>query len=265
MEHLKTDTVEAGTSSGGARTGIQVIARAAKILRSLEGEPKGLSLGEIALKVELPRSTVQRIVSALASEQLLIAATPKSRVKLGPALIRLARATNNEIEQIARPLMEALCRDTRETIDLSVIRGKSAVFVDQVLGSQRLRAVSAIGDQFPLHCTACGKALLATLAPEKLNQFLKTQLEIFTPNTVVDPEKIRQDIERIQQTGLSYDQEEHTEGICAVAISFEDPMGRAYAVSIPVPTPRFSKNKAFFEQELLKCRDQIKLSLGLQK
>ena len=60
-----------------ARGGIQVIARAANILRALEGEGEGLSLGEIAARVDLPRSTVQRIVTALADEQLLIAAAPK--------------------------------------------------------------------------------------------------------------------------------------------------------------------------------------------
>jgi DNA-binding IclR family transcriptional regulator len=58
-----------------SRQGIQVISRAAKILRSLEGKSDGLSLSVIAKSVDLPRSTVQRIVHALASEGFLIAAT----------------------------------------------------------------------------------------------------------------------------------------------------------------------------------------------
>ena len=55
---------------------VQVIARAAAILRALEEQPAGLSLGQIAQRVDLARSTVQRIVAALAAEKLLIAASP---------------------------------------------------------------------------------------------------------------------------------------------------------------------------------------------
>ncbi len=71
---------------------IQVIARAAAILRALEHEPEGLSLAQIAQRVKLARSTVQRIVAALAAEKLLIAASPNGRVRLGPTILRLAAA-----------------------------------------------------------------------------------------------------------------------------------------------------------------------------
>lgn len=242
--------------------GIQVIARAANILRALEDESQGMSLGEIASRVNLPRSTVQRIVTALADEQLLIAATPRSKVKLGPALIRLARATNDEIDKIARPFMDALSKDINETIDLSIIQGKTAVFVDQVLGNHRLRAVSGIGERFPLHCTACGKALLATLRDDKLERRLSGELAKFTPKTNTDPIQLHKEIKGIQSGDLAYDFEEHTEGICAMSVSFIDPLNRAFAISIPVPTPRFSRNKERFEAALLKCRDQISKSLG---
>ena len=53
---------------------VQVIARAATILRALEEENAGLSLGQIAQRVNLARSTVQRIVAALETEKLVIAA-----------------------------------------------------------------------------------------------------------------------------------------------------------------------------------------------
>src|ERR1700757_4245859 len=68
---------------------VQVIARAAHILRALEGEDAGLSLGQIAARVGLARSTVQRIVASLETEKLLIAASPNGRVRLGPAIVRL--------------------------------------------------------------------------------------------------------------------------------------------------------------------------------
>jgi DNA-binding IclR family transcriptional regulator len=95
-------------------SGIQVIARAAAILRALEDEPTGLSLGQIAERVKLARSTVQRIVGALAAEHLLIAATPGAGVRLGPALVRLASSTNVELDQLLRPALVKLSRTLKE-------------------------------------------------------------------------------------------------------------------------------------------------------
>ena len=74
---------------------VQVIARAATILRALEDENSGLSLGQIAQRVNLARSTVQRIVSALETEKLVIAATPNGRVRLGPTILRLAASVRS--------------------------------------------------------------------------------------------------------------------------------------------------------------------------
>ena len=244
------------------RMGVQVIGRAANILRSLEDEPEGLSLGDIASRVDLPRSTVQRIVTALADEQLLISASTKSRVKLGPALIRLANATNNEIDRMARPYMEALSRELGETIDLSVLQGKTAVFVDQVAGTHRLRTVSAIGERFPLHCTANGKALMATLPDDKIERRLSMELAKFTPSTKTDQVELKREIECIRGGDIASDIEEYTEGICALSLTFSDPLGRAFAISVPVPTARFSRNRERIGSSLLKCQEQITAGLS---
>lgn len=254
--------ISVGGEKPAIKSGIQVISRAARILRALEDQPQGLSLGEIATRVDLPRSTVQRIVTALAEEQLLIAATPKSRVKLGPALIRLALATNNEIDQIAHPYMADLCRKINETVDLAVIQGKTAVFIDQLLGSHRLRTFSAIGEQFPLHCTACGKALLSTLTDDKLTWHLRQDLEVYTEHTITDEAIIRAEIEQVRRMGVAFDEEEHAEGVSAISAAFIDPLGRPFAISIPVPTPRFERNKDRFIAALINCRDQIVSTLG---
>src|SRR5450631_1409802 len=144
------------TTGRSAGQSIQVIARAASVLRSLEGEQTGLSLAQISQRVNLARSTVQRIVDALRTEHFLIAASPTSGVRLGPALIRLAASASVEFDQITRPVISTLSQAIGETVDLSVLKGKAAIFTDQIQGSHRLRAVSAIGETFPLYCTANG-------------------------------------------------------------------------------------------------------------
>ena len=52
-------------------SGIQVIGRAAAILRACSAGTAGQSLGDISKTVSLSRSTVQRIVNALVKEGLL--------------------------------------------------------------------------------------------------------------------------------------------------------------------------------------------------
>src|SRR3974390_1795776 len=142
---------------------IQVIARAGAILRALENEANGLSLGQIAQRVDLARSTVQRIVAALAAEKLVIAASPLGRVRLGPAILRLAASVRSDFVALVRPYLVELSNELRETVDLAAVKGDHLVFIDQVTGPQRLRPVSHIGDTFPLYCTANGKAYLAEL------------------------------------------------------------------------------------------------------
>src|SRR6202023_4011804 len=85
-----SDKAEAKTQPHGQpQSQVQVIARAAAILRALEDEAAGLSLGQIAQRVNLARSTVQRIVAALEAEKFLIAASPTGRVRLGPTILPL--------------------------------------------------------------------------------------------------------------------------------------------------------------------------------
>lgn len=149
--------LKGGEPPKAERQSVQVIARAASILRALERSPEGLSLGEIAKLVDLSRSTVQRIVDALDREQLVLASSMGRGVRLGPALLRLAAATHFEIGEMARDTMEALAKETGETVDLSVLDNEKVVFVHQVVGSHLLRAVSAVGEAFPLHCTSPGR------------------------------------------------------------------------------------------------------------
>ncbi|MEM9045312.1 MAG: IclR family transcriptional regulator [Pseudomonadota bacterium] len=247
-------------SSG--QVGIQVIARAASILRALENEAVGLSLGEIANKVELPRSTVQRIVGALIDEQLLISATPTSGVKLGPALLRLAGATSQDYTEIIHPFMEQLSSDVNETVDLSVLQDKFAVFVDQVPCNHRLRAVSAVGERFPLHSTACGKMFLAHATSDELDRLLSGRLEATTESTITDIDVLKLELDQVRADGVAYDLDEHTEGISALGAAFRDPIGRLYSLSIPAPSTRFVHNRQQIKNSLLKYRDRIAKALG---
>ena len=121
-----------GEDEKAAGLGVQVIARAASVLRALEGRPDGLSLGQIAKEVGLARSTVQRIVAALAAEDFVAEAQPGHGVRIGPGLARIAASLSSNYGEILHPHLVALRDEVRETVDLSILSGGSAVFIDQI-------------------------------------------------------------------------------------------------------------------------------------
>ena len=244
-------------SESSSRSGIQVIARAAKILRILETEREGLSLGQIAKRAGLPRSTVQRIVQSLAHEQFVIAATPNARVMLGPAILRMASNTRFEFASFVRPYLEQLAELTGETVDLSLRRGDRMVFIDQIESRHRLSAVSATGESFSMFSTANGKAALALLGDDELEALLPDPLPAETPNTITRVSELLADIEQVRERLYAEDNEEHTEDISAIGIAFHDPEGRIFSVSMPVPTPRFVRTKDTLVAALLRTRGAL--------
>lgn len=241
-----------------SKKGIQVIARAASVLRALENEPEGLSLGKIAQRVDLSRSTVQRIVDALTEEHLLIGASPTSGVKLGPAILRMASNSSFDFVEFIRPYIRELSSEIGETVDVSEMQKTRTVFVDQVVGSARLNIVSTIGEAFPLHCLASGKAMLSTLNEAEFNKRMgKKSFEKHTPNTITSVDNLVAEVAKVRKTHIAYDLEEHLEGVSAIGTPLQEPGGTLYAISIPVPTVRFKKKRKRLVEALLVCRERI--------
>ena len=221
------------------RNGIQVIARAASVLRALKGTRSGMSLGQIAEQVGLPRSTVQRIVGALEAERLVISSNGSGGIRLGPELHALAESARFNIADIIRPRLVALSSEIEETVDLSCLRGGAVVFIDQIPGSHRLRAVSSVGDAFPLTPTANGKACLSLLDDTTIKRLVRSEWST-TGRKGARVEDFLAEIATVRATGIAYDRDEHTNGISAIGIAFRDPRGDIYAVSVPMPTMRFA-------------------------
>jgi len=245
------------------RNGVRVIARAAEVLRALEGREEGLSLGQIAKQLDLPRSTVQRIVDALDAENFVVAASPTARVRLGPALVRIAASIRFRIAEVARPYMERLSGETGETVDLSIMDQDKLVFLDQVPGSHRLRAVSAVGVSFPLHCSANGKALLAALDDAQISRLRRRiKLTAHTANTITSWKRLSTELESIRKEGMAYDREEHSLGISAVASVVRMQSGELAAISVPTPTQRFYSMESRLKTGLKECCEQLQQVLG---
>jgi DNA-binding IclR family transcriptional regulator len=240
-------------NAGTTRQGIQVIARAAAVLRALKDDPSGLSLGQIAERAGLPRSTVQRIVAALQEERLVIAQAMGQGVRLGPELHALARAARYNIVERCRPYLTRLRDSLGETVDLSVLRGGQMIFLDQVPGGHRLRTVSSVGEVFPLTTTANGRACLAML-PEP--QALALTMAEWNGDPANWP-ALQAALRHICAQGLAEDLDDHTDGISALGIAFADLAGDLHAISVPVPSTRFAERRGAVAAALLALKPEL--------
>jgi DNA-binding IclR family transcriptional regulator len=221
------------------RTGVQSIARAGSVLRALASRPYGIGLAELATAVELPKSTVHRLVGALASEEL-VSTSADGKIVLGGAFARLGAAGSRPLEDQLEPVLRALRETVDETVDLAVLDAGAMRFVAQLPAGHRLRAVSSVGARFPLHCTANGKALLAALPVQRALDLLPARLSRSTPHTISSRAALLAELEQVRARGVAFDREEHTEGIAAVGAAVLDETGPVAAISIPVPTARFA-------------------------
>ena len=239
------------TDDAKSKDGIQVIARAAAILRALKDGQTGLSLGQIAEKVALPRSTVQRIVAALIDERLLMS-TRTAGVRLGPELQSLAEAAKYNTVELCRPHLTALMVETGETVDLSTLRHGQMVFLDQVQGSHRLRAVSSVGEHFPLTSTANGRATLSILPEDQVLTLARTEL-----GEAGNLPLLQARLALARKLGFAEDNDDHTDGISAIGIAFRDLAGETFAISVPIPTSRFADQRNSVIAALLRLKADL--------
>lgn len=244
------------------RDGVQVIARAADVLRELAAEPGGLTPAELAVRTGLARSTCHRITSALSGEGF-VGVSASGHLSVGPGLIGLAVASRRELRLEVAPYLERLSHELRETVDLAVLDGGEVLFVDQYASRRTLRIVSDVGARFPSHCTANGKALLARLAPDELAAVLPARLERLTPATITSRRRLLDELALVRATGLAFDREECSQGICAVGATVCDAAGSPAAITIVVPASRFSGSEGSFAAALLRVRDDVQRVLGM--
>lgn len=239
------------------KQGIQVISRAAAILRVCGASNAGLSLGEIAAELALPRSTVQRIVIALVTEGLLQTNGSHRSIRIGLGLHAIAAAQTVDVVELAHPFLKELSQSTGETVDLAELKSDHMVFVDQVSGSHRLRTVSSVGEIFPLHNTANGKAALSFMSDDDVLSTLRSSTKIEPANLNF----LLNEIQIARQNGFAEDNDEHMEGISAVGTAFQTRTGNIFAISIPLPTVRFKSQKQKLAEMLLLFRNRIEDAL----
>jgi DNA-binding IclR family transcriptional regulator len=223
---------------GNAST-IQSVDRALTVL-SLLARHGELGVTEIAEELDVHKSTAFRLVTTLEVHDLVEQQTDRGKYRLGVGVLRLAGATTMRLDlvQSSREVTERLAESVGETVNLAVLSGDRALYVDQVLGSATLQLHNWVGQRIPLHATSNGKVLLANVSPARLEELTSGELERFTDRTITEFDRLRADLDEVHARGYAVAVDELEIGLTAVAAPVHGADG-AVVASLSASGPSF--------------------------
>lgn len=221
---------------------VQSLTRGLSILQCLARTEGGLTLTDIAQRVQLPPSTTHRLLSTLEKTGYVYQAGDLSLWYVGIEAFAVGSSflSNRDFVAQSHAYMRRLMEQAGETTNLAILDGTEAVFIDQVQCRETMRTIVKLGSRVPLHASGVGKAIFASLPDDQIDAMLKVRgLPRITENTITSPETMWASIRVIRQRGWSFDDEEHLPGTRCVAAPFYDehaePLG---AISVAGPTSR---------------------------
>jgi DNA-binding IclR family transcriptional regulator len=218
---------------------VQSVDRAVTILEILARDGEA-GVTEVARELGVHKSTASRLLAALDRRELVAQDTARGRFRLGVGLVRLAGAVGRGLDlvQESRPVCRALALEAGETVNLAILSGRDALYLDQVAGPAALSPHNWAGQRIPLHATSDGKVLLAYLPEAELTEALAPPLARFTERTVTAAADLACVLSEVRRQGYATAVEELEAGLTAVAAPVRNAEGVVVA-SISASGPSF--------------------------
>lgn len=184
---------------------IQSLMRSLDLLEVLKGADHKISIAELSEQLELPPSTIHRILQTFCEKKYVIRDEYTHTYCLGPALISLGRAaaSNVRIQDAALPILKNLSYVTREDSYLVIQVGDKGLVLDKVDGPNHLKVVEKFGYELDLHCGAIRKVILAYQSPEYLDYYTRQVLDRPEAFPQTSRSGLLAELREIRETGLS--------------------------------------------------------------
>lgn len=211
---------------------------------TLEAPERGIS--ELAELSGMLKSSVHNIVTTFEKCGFLEKNTNNSKYRLGIKLMQLNNTLymSNDLRKIVRPYLESISEFSNESVYFGILTEHEVIYLDTVYPKGTLAGRSIIGVRAPLYCTGIGKAILAYLPDEEIEQVISKGLVPFTQNTIIDRDKLLDEMMQIRKRGYSIDNMEHEYGIKCVAVPVRNIREKVVAaISISGPSLRFTDDK----------------------
>lgn len=221
------------------------VTTAIHLLKTFTEEDPHLGISELAKRLNVAKSTVHRLASALLDEGFLQQSPESGRYSLGVGLFSLGSLVRSRLDVTieSKTILNALREKTQENVRLAVLDRQSVVFLHDFESPQTLRLRSSTGQLRPAFCTAEGQCLIAALRSPQLEVFVKYPRPRRTPKCIVEEEAFLQRIRRVKRQGYAFEDEECDEGTRCVAAPIYNAEGRIVA-SVGAAGPRVRMKKS---------------------
>lgn len=216
------------------------------LLETIEQAAQPISLQELWQTLHWDKSTIYRLLVTLEKRGYIHRDPKERRYSLGLKIYALYDSLIGklDLQQVTKSHLALLARRTGQTAHLAVGVGSCIVFIDRVVGAELLSVNTQIGAMEPLHCTALGKAYLASIEPENREELLAGTLKKFTSRTIVSKRGLQREMAAIRERGYAVDDEEYNEGILCIASPILNAHGLPVAlVGVSGPKSRISKTR----------------------
>jgi len=220
------------------------IERVLDILDTVAASPKPLSATEINEVLDLPKATAHRLCAELEARGYLLKRINGKSYQPGNRLFDVAVGVlaNSRFSATRHAILTSLSEKVGETCNIAYPDGLYMAYSDRVETKAPLRLQFSIGMRVPLYCTASGKLYLSTLPKARRKTVIgKLKLEAHAKNTITDPDTLLAEIDEIEKTQVSIDNQELYDDIIAIAVPITDKRGRFYSsLAIQAPVSRIS-------------------------
>lgn len=236
---------------------IRSVSKAIRLLEIL-GEGNGTTgVSELARIVDMDKSSVSRMLKTLEQAGFVEQDAATSRYSLGLQLgvLGYKALRRMDLRSASRPIIERLAEETGECAHMAILADSRAFYIDQASPRRGVGIDSPIGTLAPLHCTALGKALLAHQTAETRDEMMqKLVLEPFTRRTVTTVEGLRDQLARVRNEGVAFDDEEYSVGVrCIAAPVFRYDNSICAAIGVSGPSPRVTDARLSEWEPMLKA------------
>ena len=229
---------------------IQTVVHALSVLESFDTR-EDLGVTELAERLDLHKNNVFRLLATLQERGYIEQAEDTQRYRLGVRCAELGQsfARTHGLVRQARPFLEELARATRESVHLSVLRDFEVVHLDGEASKRLVGSGARLGSRLPAHCTASGKVLLGCAEPRLREEYDRLwvsagRLEGRTRATILDREKLFEELRVTAGRGFALDLGECEEGMHCAAVPVHDASGRpAAALSLSGPAFRLGDER----------------------
>lgn len=212
-------------------------------LRSLTG---GASARQLASLADLPRSTVQRILTTLSMTGMVTQDPATQKYKIGPRALLIGLGYNSGLTLIteARPEMISLRDLTSETVGLSVAVDDTRVFLEEVQSTEELRFAPELGKLYPLWSGANGRVLMSNLTEDRVEEVLANRQFDGAVDHALSAGEIKRLLAEFTRRGYAMAFNEAIANVNSIAMPIRDASGSvAAALSISGPSQRFTVEK----------------------